>query len=195
MAIRPLDDPTWSAQSVVRRFATPRFGVRWGRGLANSISRPWVPISSLLTQMVYILPFLLNYLAGSKKRLRPPVRPSDPDTMINTARESYRSSSGKKLARELVGVVVIDVGWNCLDWLAWWIIDDDEEEEVIVSREVSRSFEGRASDSPRLQLLFKCIKTSMVVVADRPRRCCGATKSNPFPVIYPANFNANPLNI
>ena len=65
--------------------------------------------------MVYILPFLLNYLAGSKKRLRPPVRPSDPDTMINTARESYRSSSGKKLARELVGVVVIDVGWNCLD--------------------------------------------------------------------------------
>ena len=31
---------------------------RWGRRLAHSIARPWVPISNPLTQMVYLLPFL-----------------------------------------------------------------------------------------------------------------------------------------
>ena len=46
----------------------PRFGELGGvgsRGLAHSIARLCVPISSPLTHMVYILPFL-SYLAGSK---------------------------------------------------------------------------------------------------------------------------------
>ena len=41
-----------------RRFATPPFDVRGSRGWAHSMARPWVPISSLLTHMVYLLPFL-----------------------------------------------------------------------------------------------------------------------------------------
>ena len=44
-----------------RRFATPWFGGTW----AHSVARPRVPISSLLTHMVDLLPFL-SYLAGSK---------------------------------------------------------------------------------------------------------------------------------
>ena len=45
--------------------------------------RPWVPISSPLTQMVYLLPFT-SYLAGSKSAsarppARPPVRPGYDD--------------------------------------------------------------------------------------------------------------------
>ena len=45
-------------------------------GLARLIARPWASISSLLTHMVYLLPFL-NYLAGSKSvSTSSPARPS-----------------------------------------------------------------------------------------------------------------------
>ena len=71
-------------------FRPPGLGA-WGRGWAHSIAHLWVPISSPLTHMVYLLPFL-SYLAGSK---RVAARPSDPDTMTNTTLESIASSSGK----------------------------------------------------------------------------------------------------
>ena len=73
-----------------RRFANPSFGVRGSRGWAHSIARPRVPTSSPLTHMVYHSPFL-SYLAGSKS-VSP--RPSDLDTMTNTAPEATASSSG-----------------------------------------------------------------------------------------------------
>ena len=72
-----------------------RFGVRGDvgvRGWAHSIARPWVPISSLLTHIVYLLPSL-SHLAGPKSVS---ARPSDPDTMTNTALEATASSSGNK---------------------------------------------------------------------------------------------------
>ena len=67
-----------------------------GPGWAYSIARPWVPISSPLTHMVYLLLFV-GYLAGSKKRFRASehFRTSDPDTMTNTAQEATASSSCK----------------------------------------------------------------------------------------------------
>ena len=70
-------------------------GGRWGRGWAHLMTRPWVPISSALTQMVYLVP-LLSYLVGSKSvSVRPSARPSDPDIMTNTALEAIASSRGK----------------------------------------------------------------------------------------------------
>ena len=66
------------------QFATPGLGVRGCRGSAHSIVSPWVPISSQLTHMVYLLPFF-RYLAGLQSVS---VRPPDPDTMTNTALSS-----------------------------------------------------------------------------------------------------------
>ena len=59
----------------------------------NGDRRPymWVPISSPLTHMVYLLPFY-SYLAGSRSvSASPPVH----DTMTNTALEANATSSGK----------------------------------------------------------------------------------------------------
>ena len=65
------------------------------RGWAHLIAHIWVPISS--THMIYLLP-VSSFLAGSKSvSAHPPARPSDPDTMINTAPEATASSSGKNL--------------------------------------------------------------------------------------------------
>ena len=47
------------------RFATPAFVLRMSRGMAHSRARPCISISSLLTNMVYLLPFW-SYLVGSK---------------------------------------------------------------------------------------------------------------------------------
>ena len=55
MVIRPLDDPTLCAQSVVADLRPLDLGFVWSRRWAHSIARPWVPISSLLTHMVYLL--------------------------------------------------------------------------------------------------------------------------------------------
>ena len=63
-----------------------------GRGSANSMARPCVPISSPLTDVVYLLSFEL--FSWYQKRFRPPARPSDPDTMTNTALEATASSIG-----------------------------------------------------------------------------------------------------
>ena len=85
-------------------FSIPRFGGlggRTGSGWANSIARPWVPIGSPLTHMVYLLPFL-SYLACSKSvSACPSARPSDPDTTTNAALEAIASSSGKNEASHL----------------------------------------------------------------------------------------------
>ena len=55
-------------------------------------SPPMGPISSTLTHIVYLLPFL-SYLRGSKSGS---ARPSDPnDTMTNTVPEAPASLSGK----------------------------------------------------------------------------------------------------
>ena len=59
---------------------------------AHLIARPWVPISSPMTNMVYRLPFL-SYLAGSKGVS---ARPADLDTVTNTALEAIVSLNGKK---------------------------------------------------------------------------------------------------
>ena len=59
--------------------STPGLGVRgtWGRGWANLIARPWVPIGSQVTHTVNSYRFL-SYLAGSRSVS---AHPSDPDTM------------------------------------------------------------------------------------------------------------------
>ena len=64
-------------------FSTPpAWGVREDvgvRGWAHSIAPTWVPISSLLTHMAYLLP-VLSYLAGSKiVSVHPGVRPGYDD--------------------------------------------------------------------------------------------------------------------
>ena len=65
MVIRPLDDPTWCAQSVVTDLRPLGLGYVWCRGRARSTACRWVPISFLLTHMVYLLSFW-SYLAGTK---------------------------------------------------------------------------------------------------------------------------------
>ena len=67
------------------------WGYVWGRGWARSTDHPWVPISSLLTHMVYLFPFL-SYLASSKSVS---AHPSNPDTMTNTAQEATAPLSRK----------------------------------------------------------------------------------------------------
>ena len=63
-------------------FRHPVFGVRGDvGGWAYLTVRPWVPISSQLKHMIYLAPFW-SYLAGSKSVS---TRPSDQDTMTNTA--------------------------------------------------------------------------------------------------------------
>ena len=57
-------------------------------------SQPMVPISSPLTHVVHILPFL-SYLAGSRSVS---ARPLDTDTMTNTALEATALSDGKNVA-------------------------------------------------------------------------------------------------
>ena len=68
MVIRPFDDPTRCAQSVVADlaaiskggFLTSQFGGLAGRGesgWAHSTARPWFPMSSLLTHIVYRVRF------------------------------------------------------------------------------------------------------------------------------------------
>ena len=54
-----------------------RFGCNFKGGLAHSIARPRVPISSPLTHMIYLSPFL-SYLVGSKAfpLARPSARPT-----------------------------------------------------------------------------------------------------------------------
>ena len=62
-----------------------------GQGWAHSTAHPWVPKSSPLTHMVYLLPSS-SYSAGSKSVS---THPPDQDTMTNTAREAITSSSSK----------------------------------------------------------------------------------------------------
>ena len=68
-------------------------GYVWGRGRARLTARPWVPVSSLSTHMVYLLPFLSN-LAGSKGVFFS-ARPPDPDTMTNSALEALLPRAAK----------------------------------------------------------------------------------------------------
>ena len=65
IVIRPLDDPTGPVSTVVADLRPLGLGYVWGRRCVHSISRPWVPISSILTHIAYLLPFW-GYLAGSK---------------------------------------------------------------------------------------------------------------------------------
>ena len=65
MVIWPLDDPTWCAESVIADLRPLGLRYVWGRGWFPSIARLWVPISSPLTHMAYLLPFSSD-LAGSK---------------------------------------------------------------------------------------------------------------------------------
>ena len=55
-----IDDPTCCAQSVVADLRPLGLGYVRGRGWAQSIARPWVPISSILTYMVCLLPYFVN---------------------------------------------------------------------------------------------------------------------------------------
>ena len=83
-----------------RRYATSWFVIRGGHGWAHLVAGPWVPISSPLAHMVYLVTFL-SYLVGSKGVLaHPSARPSDPDTITNTALEATASSSGKNVKSE-----------------------------------------------------------------------------------------------
>ena len=70
----------------------PSVRVRGGIGMSSLVARPSIAISSILTHMVYLLPFI-SYLAGTKSvSVRPPVRPGY--DMTNTALEAADSSSG-----------------------------------------------------------------------------------------------------
>ena len=82
MVMRPLDDP---------HDANSRFGVRVVRGRALSVSLPWASISSLLIYL-HGLALTVFELFGWPQE---PFRPSDPDTMTNTALEVIASASGK----------------------------------------------------------------------------------------------------
>ena len=83
-------------------FSTPGLGswglgCSWGRRWAYSIARPWVPISSRLTRMVYLLPFS-SYLAGTKSvsvrpSARPPARPYVRPHVRPGHDDKYRSRS------------------------------------------------------------------------------------------------------
>ena len=66
-------------------------GRRGDRGLARSIARTWILISSQLAHMVYLLP-LLSYLAGSKSVS---ASPSDQDTMPVTALDALLRRAAK----------------------------------------------------------------------------------------------------
>ena len=90
MVIRPLDDFTWCAQSVVADNSDPSVWGTWESGWAHSVAGPCIPISSLLTHMVYLLLFF-ELFSWLQKRFRP----SDPNTITNTALEVTASSSGK----------------------------------------------------------------------------------------------------
>ena len=70
-----------------RRFATVRFGVCGD----HSLARPRVPISSILTHMVYLSLTVLVLFSWLQKRFCP----STPDTMTNTTPDATASSSSK----------------------------------------------------------------------------------------------------
>ena len=84
-------------------YSTPQIWARrrWESGWAHSIARSWVTISSLLAHMVYLSLFFWSYLVIFSFELsntisaRPPVQPSDPDTMTTTSRSYIASSSSK----------------------------------------------------------------------------------------------------
>ena len=83
--LRTRSSPQWCAQSVVADLRPFGLGYLWGRGWAQSTTRPLIPISSLLTHILNLLQFL-SYLAGSKNvSAGPPVRPGYDD--------KYRSRS------------------------------------------------------------------------------------------------------
>ena len=84
-------------------FSTPGLGVR-GREWAHSIVRPWVPISSPLTHLVYLLP-ILSYLAGFKSVCTcPSVRPEYDD--------KYRSTSYHFVERQIPNTVQRTYAWR-----------------------------------------------------------------------------------
>ena len=84
MVIRPLDDPTRSAQSVVADLQPLGLRYVWGRGWARSTTRPWVPID---TCGGLSLTFC-SYLASPKSVF---ARPSD--LVTHTALEATGSPS------------------------------------------------------------------------------------------------------
>ena len=64
------------------RFITTRFEVRGGWGWAHLVAHTCIPVSSLLTHSLSLTVF---WLSGFKSVS---VRPSDPDTITNTALEA-----------------------------------------------------------------------------------------------------------
>ena len=88
---------------------------RSGRGLAHSIGRPTVPISSPLTHMVYRIPSG-GYVAGSKSVS---ARPSDSDTMTNTALPVHRAAKSISMRDVfLLRAMFTGVGL-CANWQPW----------------------------------------------------------------------------
>ena len=80
-----------------RQFTTPRFGVRGDQGWADSIPRTLIPISSPLYDTYGLSLTVFELFSWIQKlHFRPPVRPSDADTIPNTALEATASSIGKK---------------------------------------------------------------------------------------------------
>ena len=97
MVIRPLDDFTWCAQSVVADNSDPSVWGTWESGWAHSVAGPCIPISSLLTHMVYLLLFF-ELFSWLQKRFCPPVWPRyDDKYRSNTALEAIALSVVKKV--------------------------------------------------------------------------------------------------
>ena len=76
-----------------RQFATPRFGVRGDRRWADSVARPLISISSPLTHMIYLLPFL-SYSAGPKSVS---VRPGYDDKYHSRSYRFVERQNGKRM--------------------------------------------------------------------------------------------------
>ena len=71
------------------RFATPRPGVHGGRGWADSVAHPWVPISSRLTHKYGLSLTVWELFSWLPKRFCPPARQPVPRVYD----DKYRSRS------------------------------------------------------------------------------------------------------
>ena len=65
MVIRPLDDRTQYAQSVVADLQPVGLGYVWGLGGAHLVARPYIPITSLLTHEGLSLTVWLQFQRGT----------------------------------------------------------------------------------------------------------------------------------
>ena len=82
------------------RIFDPRCGIRGGRGLAHSVSRPWVPISSPLILRFWTLS-VFELFSWLQKRFSPPTRPKRIRWQIPLEKPSLRRAAKTKYLNQL----------------------------------------------------------------------------------------------